>query len=300
VTAPEGPDPALSRLLRWYPRAWRERYGDEFLATIEDVLDGGTPTLRLRLSVAWAGLGERGHQVRRTGKAAARRLHAGRNGTNWPLLRPAAGYILALLPLDLRASAPPARGWQVTSALNAELGFAAFALGAIVASALLAVPAFGRFLRAGGWPRIRRRVGWAAAVTVAAGGALCWIAIASATKTSDQQLNVPLNLFLGIIVAGALFAVVLGLWADAAKRTAHNLGLSHRVRATETVLVAVSATAAFMMVSASMLFTAAIQSSAAQLLVCIAGSVALTFLATRNLRRAVRKGRRQWSASSRA
>ena len=296
MTAPRGPDPALRRLLRWYPRAWRERYGDEFLATVEDVLDGRTPTLRLRLSVAWAGLRERGHQVRRTG----RRLHAGRNGANWPLLRPAAGYILALLPLDLRASAPPARGWQVTSALNAELGFAAFAVAVIVASALLAVPAFGRFLRAGGWPRIRRRVGWAAAVTVAAGGALCWIVIASAARTFDQQLNVPFNLFLGIIVAGALFAVVLGLWADAAKRTARNLGLSHRVRATETVLVAVSATAAFMMVSASMLFTAAIQSSAAQLLVCIAGSAAWAFLATRNLRRAVRKGRRLWSASSRA
>jgi hypothetical protein len=296
MTAPEGPDPALRRLLRWYPRAWRERYGAEFLATVEDILDGGTPTARLRLSVAWAGLRERGHQIRRTGKAA----RAGRDGANWPLLRAATGFILALLPLDLRAAAPPARGWPVTSALNAELGFAAVAVAAIVASALVAVPAFGRFLRTGGWPQIRRRVGWAAAVTVAAGGALCWIAIASAAKTFDQQLKVPLNLFLGIIVAGALFAVVLGLWTDAAKRTAHNLGLSHRVRATETVLVAVSATAAFMMVSASLLFTAAIQSSAAQLVACIAGSVAWAFLATRNLRRSVRKGRRLWSAAGRA
>jgi hypothetical protein len=52
VTAPEGPDPALRRLLRWYPRAWRERYGDEFLATVEDISGGGPPTARLRLSVA--------------------------------------------------------------------------------------------------------------------------------------------------------------------------------------------------------------------------------------------------------
>jgi hypothetical protein len=227
--------------------------------------------------------------VRQAGQAAAKRLHAGRNGANWPLLRPAAGYILALLPLDLRASPPPARGWQVTSALNAELAFAAFADAAIAASALLAVPAFGRFLRAGGWPRIRRRVGWASAATTAAGGALCWTVIALPAKASDQ-LNVPLNYFVGIVVTGTLFAVTLGLWAGAARGTARNLCLSRRVRAAETVVVAVSAAAVFMMVSASMLFTAAIQSSAAQLLVGIAGSAGWGFIATRNLQRAVRSG----------
>ena len=33
-------DPTPRKLLRWYPRAWRERYGEEFLAMIEDSLDG--------------------------------------------------------------------------------------------------------------------------------------------------------------------------------------------------------------------------------------------------------------------
>jgi hypothetical protein len=71
------PDPAVAKLLRWYPRAWRERYGDEFLAMVEDSLDGRPPTMRLHLSVAWAGLRERDHQVR---QAAARRLTAGAPG----------------------------------------------------------------------------------------------------------------------------------------------------------------------------------------------------------------------------
>jgi hypothetical protein len=57
----------MRRLLRWYPRAWRERYGEEFLAVVEDTLDGRRPGWRLRLAVAWAGLRERGHQARRTG-----------------------------------------------------------------------------------------------------------------------------------------------------------------------------------------------------------------------------------------
>jgi hypothetical protein len=75
---PKPPDPAVAKLLRWYPRAWRKRYGDEFLAMVEDSLDGRPPTIRLHLSVAWAGLRERGHQVRRAGQAADRRLTAGR------------------------------------------------------------------------------------------------------------------------------------------------------------------------------------------------------------------------------
>jgi hypothetical protein len=47
-----------ARLLRWYPRAWRDRYGDELAAVIQDDLDEGRPAWRLRLSVA--GGGERG------------------------------------------------------------------------------------------------------------------------------------------------------------------------------------------------------------------------------------------------
>ncbi len=47
-------DAAARKLLRWYPRAWRERYGEEFLAMVEDSLAGGRPTWRLRLGVARA------------------------------------------------------------------------------------------------------------------------------------------------------------------------------------------------------------------------------------------------------
>ena len=64
-----GPGMKPARLLRWYPRAWRERYGEELLALIQDTLDEGRPTWRLRLSVAWGGLRERGHQARNPSKA---------------------------------------------------------------------------------------------------------------------------------------------------------------------------------------------------------------------------------------
>ena len=65
------PDPRLAGLLRWYPRAWRERYGEEFLALVEDTLDGRRPGWRLRLGVAWAGLRERGRRAVRAGAGSA-------------------------------------------------------------------------------------------------------------------------------------------------------------------------------------------------------------------------------------
>ena len=38
-------DPDAAKLLRGYPRGWRERYGEEFLAMVEDSLDGERPGL---------------------------------------------------------------------------------------------------------------------------------------------------------------------------------------------------------------------------------------------------------------
>ena len=38
------------------------RYGDEFLAMVEDTLDGRGPGWRLQLSVAWSGLRQRGRR----------------------------------------------------------------------------------------------------------------------------------------------------------------------------------------------------------------------------------------------
>jgi hypothetical protein len=34
-------------LLRWYPRAWRERYGEELLALVQDTLDEGQSSVVL-------------------------------------------------------------------------------------------------------------------------------------------------------------------------------------------------------------------------------------------------------------
>jgi hypothetical protein len=119
-------DPAVGRLLRWYPRAWRERYGEEFLAMVEDSLDGRRPTWRLRLSLARAGLRERGHQARRAGQRAAPPVLRALTGRWWTFF--VAGYVFAVLPFEFKSSSGPALRWPATAALDALVAVAALAV----------------------------------------------------------------------------------------------------------------------------------------------------------------------------
>lgn len=45
------------RLLRWYPPTWRDRYGEEFAAYLEDAHPSGRLPWRARLSVVVGGIG---------------------------------------------------------------------------------------------------------------------------------------------------------------------------------------------------------------------------------------------------
>jgi hypothetical protein len=52
-------------VLRWYPSAWRRRYGEELIALLEDMY-GDTPLpLRCRISLFRSGTIERVHEMRR-------------------------------------------------------------------------------------------------------------------------------------------------------------------------------------------------------------------------------------------
>jgi hypothetical protein len=302
--APDGPDgkppdPAVVRLLRWYPRAWRERYGDEFLAMVQDSLDGERVRWRLRLGVARAGLRERGHQAALAVKQAAKRLAARGGMVRRGWMSFVAGYVFASLPLDFKASPPPARAWQATAALDAEIAIAVLGGVALLAIGFLSWPAFGRFLRAGGWPEIRRRVARAAGATVVAAGGLAGLVLAPGAKTYDQ-LNGSWTYMLGIVGAGLLLAAALGLWVSAAASTGRRLRIPARVRAAEKGLAAVTATVAYAMIALNILWLAALQSSVLQLFLGVTGLAVWALWATLAIRRAIRKDRRLRAAAARA
>jgi hypothetical protein len=287
----EGPDerpadPRVRRLLRWYPPAWRERYGDEFLAMIEDTLDGRRPTLRLRLAVALAGLRERGHQTL-TGKAAARRQAV---VSRW-LVVFLAGSIVADLPAQFRESLPTGRAWQATAALDAVAVIVVLTGLAVLAGGLVALPALVRFLRSGGWPKIRRRTAWAAVATVAASGGLAWLVVVSRAMTF-AQLDRWGAYSLVVVVTTAALVAAIGLWAATTVAVAKQLKLAPSVRAVEVVLAAAITTAVLIVVPVNILWLSAIHSSVPWLLIGTTLLVMQSTLAPKTMRRAVRRGRR--------
>ena len=224
-----------ARLLRWYPRAWRERYGDELLALIQDTLDEGRPTWRLQLSVITGGLRERGHQAGQAIRAAIKRP----SGLDLWAKMLAAGSMVAILPQNLSESPPPARGWQAVAAFDAVLAAVALTGAVVVASGLAALPALVRFLRAGGWPKIRRRVATAGGATVVAGGGLAGLVLVSGSR-SPAQLDASWAYLVGFLATGLAVTAAIGLWAIAAAATARHLTLAPRVRSAQLMLGAVA------------------------------------------------------------
>ena len=280
-----------ARLLRWYPRAWRERYGEELLALIQDTLDEGRPTWRLRLGVVRGGLRERAHQARQAVGAAIKRP----SGLDLWAKMLAAGTIVAILPQNLSESPPPARGWQAVAAFDALLAAVALTGAVVVASGLAALPALVRFLRAGGWPKIRRRVVWAAGATVAAGGALAGLVLAAGSR-SPAQVNVSYAYLAGFLTTGLAITAAIGLWAIAAAAMARHLTLDPRLRAVQLVLVAVTPAAVTVVLATLNLWWSATQSPVWLVAVLVfLGSASVD--ASRRIPRAVRRGRRLRAAA---
>ena len=274
-----------ANLLRWYPRAWRERYGEELVTLVQDTLDEGRPTWRLRLGVAWGGLRERGHQAGQAGKATVKRAPGS------SLLVVTTGLIVADVPWNLKTPLPQARAWQATAALDALAGVIAFTGLCVLAGGVVALPAFAAFLRAGGWPKIRRRVAWAAAATLPAGGGLAGLLLEARSMTSPQ-LSHSWAYAAGVVGTALALIVMLGLWASAAAATAKHLKLTPQARAAQLLLGASGLTAAFAIVPADILWLAAIQPSLPWLVVGVADLALTGVMAPRWIGRAVRQGRR--------
>jgi hypothetical protein len=280
-----------TRLLRWYPRTWRERYGEELLALIQDTLDDGRPTWRLRLSVAWGGLRERGHQVGQAAKATVK----GPAGPDKVMIL-IAGLLFAYLPLTLTASPLPARGWQVPAAFDAVLAAVALTGAVVLLGGLAGLPALVRFVRAGGWPTIRRRVVWAAGATVVAGGGVAGVAIVTGSHLS-AQLNVSWPYLAALFAAGLAVAAAMGLWATAAAATARHLTLAPRVRTAQLMIGAIIPSAFTATIGALAFWWSVTQNPLWLIAVPVDLGAAIVGAQLR-LRVAARKGRRLRAAAS--
>lgn len=235
----------VTRLLRWYPAAWRQRYGEDLIAYLHDSYGDQRLPARARLSLFTGGLVERVRLSGLGGDSAppVDRVRAGALVVlcSWAAFV-IAGSNFAKLSEHFDQALPTGRAAHHLSDVTYEtIQIGAVVAGlAVIVGALLALPGLTRFLRAGGWSAIRW---WA---TLAAGSTVEAVATfiplrAWAHHLSDTQRNGGSagyeTLFL-VWASGSAIALIL--WTGAAVAAARRTALSRRLLRTEAVLAGVA------------------------------------------------------------
>lgn len=147
------------RLLLWYPAAWRERYGTEFLGLLEDTHEAGPIPRREQLSIALSGCRERlydaGLADSHTDPSSQIRVGATRVVCAWSAVVLAVGSFAKFSEHWSQATPFPAR-FAPTVAF-AVLQWAMVVSAMLVAiGAVAALPGVIAMLADGGWLRFRR------------------------------------------------------------------------------------------------------------------------------------------------
>jgi hypothetical protein len=242
-------------VLRWYPTAWRQRYGDELVALLEDTYGDRALPFRCRLSLVRAGTLERlrGTGLERDTDQSRQRVRSGSLVVlcSW-MVFVVAGAGFAKFTEHWDAVTPRAARGLPTGAYEAvRAGALAGALLVLVAASA-SLPAFVRSMRQGGLAPIRRPVLRAAVVTSLT--ALATVVIVTwAHHLGPRLRNGGSHAYLG---AGTLWVLLIvasiGCCAAAAVAAARHLRFSARVLRLHGVL-ALAMTVAMVVVTAGTL-----------------------------------------------
>jgi hypothetical protein len=247
--------------LRWYPRSWRARYGEELVALLDDEYDGRLPIL-VQLGLVTGGIRQ---WIRQSGLAGDSRSAADGVRAGALLVLAAWGaFVIAGAGLaKFSEHFDEALPHSVSTHHLADIAFtvlqtvAAVASILVVVGALFAFPALLRYLRAGGWPSLRGHVlralacsGLTVAVTVPL---LEW-----AHHLTTHQRNGGLHWY-GVLflIWVALVATTLALWTVVAIATGGSITFSKAILATEAILAASVAVLMIVMVGATAVWWAA-------------------------------------------
>ncbi len=275
--------------LRWYPPSWRARYGDELVALLDEEY-GGTVPVKVRLSLVTGGLRQRARQSGLAGDTAP--ATDGVRAGALVVLAAWAAFVIAgasfakfaehfdeALPHrsgahrvpDLAFTRAPDGGWGRERPGGR--------------GSLLALPAFVRFLRAGGWASVRRHF-MRALVCTALVGAVTLPLLLWAHHLTPHQRNGGLHWYGALFLLwAALIFVSLALWTMAAIATARRVEFSPAVLTAEAALAAAIAVAMVVMVGATAVWWGAMANDAPAFLSASPGGAAgspwdLWFVAT--------------------
>jgi hypothetical protein len=241
--------------IRWYPRAWRERYGAEMIDLMDEEYGSRLPPHAHR-SLVFGGLVQRARSLDLLGDGMRPRDGI-RSGA---LLVLAAWTAFVVAGADFakfsehfdQALPHNTRTHQAADiAFTAMQTVAGLAAIAVVGGALLATPSFVRFLRKGGWTEIRAHFLRAAAATGVA-AALTAVTVLVAHRLPHHQRQVGVHWYGVLFVTwGGLVVLTLVLWTVFVAASARRVELSSAVLETEGILAAVVAVAMVVMLGAS-------------------------------------------------
>lgn len=227
-----GKEPSEESLLRWYPRAWRDRYGDEMLAMIGDTLGDRRPSLRLRAQLMRSGVHERLRRGALIGddRPAGERCRAGAALVlaGWGALV-VAGAVFAKTTEHWRVATTPAQRGIAGAAFTALEAAAGVGAAAVMVAVLACLPAVRAALARGRWIAMRGPVGLAVILTglgvAATAGLAQW-----AHHLTYAQRNGVSRPYVGAFLAwGVLFVAIVSAWMRAGVRVERTLQPSARL-----------------------------------------------------------------------
>jgi hypothetical protein len=241
----------LSQLLRWYPATWRERYGDELLALIDDEIGDSDPPFRLRLSLARHGLTERARGAGLVGPSASRESDL-RRGFLLVLIAwssfvvAGAGYSKAAE--HFQAAVPAGSHTLPSVAFDIVVAFGVLGGILVLVGAAIAAPGLFRLLRDGAWPGLRRHAMRAIAVSAGAVAAVVPLALWAHHLSDNQRNGGSVGYSAAFLAWATLVVISIALWTAVAVAVGRRVHLSPPALRAEAAL-AIGAAAAMVVVA---------------------------------------------------
>ena len=255
---------ASGRWLRCYPRAWRDRYGEELQELIVATSGNGALPMRVRLDLARGGMRERLRSVGfGSGIPPAERARAGTLLVlcAWAVML-VGGGVLQRFSENWREVTPLADRGLPGVAYDALIFAAALAGIAVLAGMALALPRLVALLRGGGWRDLRAPIGRALEATALAIVATVAIMIWAHGLDSAQRNGHDLAYGIGFLAWGVAAVACLLSWTVVAVQAARRLTPSMAWLRSETALAAVAAVCMVATTIATAVWWAALASSA--------------------------------------
>jgi hypothetical protein len=236
-------------LLRLYPREWRTRYGAELEELISQASSGRGPGLRASADLVASAFRERLHAAGLAGDGPpGARVRGGALLVLWAwLLFVLAGLSLQKLSEHWQASVSSAARAYSSTAFDVLVVTATLASGLVLVAAATALPSLVPFLRAGGWPQLRRLVLTSVAITACALAATI-VLVGWAHGLDERQRNGhDLAYAAGFLGWAVVVAACLTSWTATAAAVLRRIDLSAgRLRLDAWIAAAVTAAMALM------------------------------------------------------